>query len=155
MKISLPLLLLTISVALAEVPTGCVTILSTYSNAYLQAANWYDKNHRHVKHAAGPEHWEIKKSGSNYRIMHVKHQEYLFASYWTVTGGSHYVYLWIPRTDEETDKWEIGTKPGTSYYYIRNVKRGACLYPSSREWIYAKPEKICNVDSMEWKIEKC
>uniref|UniRef100_A0A1Q3FIK9 Putative 16.8 kDa salivary protein n=2 Tax=Culex tarsalis TaxID=7177 RepID=A0A1Q3FIK9_CULTA len=154
MKFILALFLAVVSVVVAEVPTGCVTILNTSKNTYLKAANVYDKKHRHVKHAKGAENWEIQKSGNNYRIMHVKHQEYLFASYWTF-NEANYVYLWMPKTDEESDKWEIQLYPGASFYYIKNIKRGSCMFPSIFEWIYAMKDFSCHAPDELWKIEKC
>uniref|UniRef100_A0A1Q3FHK6 Putative 16.8 kDa salivary protein n=1 Tax=Culex tarsalis TaxID=7177 RepID=A0A1Q3FHK6_CULTA len=152
MKVVFALLPALISAVLADVPTGCVTLWHVNYGNYLVAANRYDKNHRHVKDAERSEQWKIFRAGDGYRIKHADLNEYLFASYWTFANNNH-VYLWIPKTDEESDKWTIEQED--KYYTIRNNKRGSCLFVGSLHWIYAKKAPMCNNKMFYWKIERC
>uniref|UniRef100_A0A8D8KCT5 (northern house mosquito) hypothetical protein n=1 Tax=Culex pipiens TaxID=7175 RepID=A0A8D8KCT5_CULPI len=155
MEAILALLLALVPIVLADVPTGCVTLWHRNYGNYLATSKQYDAKHRHVTDRESSEQWKIFRSDGNYRIMHVDHNEYLFASDWkTYSGGNNYVYTWIPRTNEESDKWQIERVDG-KYYSIRNVKHGSCLFVGSMGWIYAKKAYICTHEMFQWKIERC
>nr|AAR18455.1 putative 16.8 kDa salivary protein [Culex quinquefasciatus] len=155
MKAVLALFLALAPFVLADVPTGCVTLWHRRFGNYLASSTQYDPKHRHVTDRESPERWKIFRSDYNYRIMHVDHNEYLFASDWmTYSGNNNYVYTWIPRTNEESDKWQIERVDG-NYYSIRNVKHGSCLFVGSIRWIYAKKATMCTNELFHWNIERC
>uniref|UniRef100_A0A1Q3F7R2 Putative 15.3 kDa basic salivary protein n=1 Tax=Culex tarsalis TaxID=7177 RepID=A0A1Q3F7R2_CULTA len=153
MRAILALLLVFVTTILAQVPTGCVTLWHRNYGNYLASANRYDAKHRHVTDKEREEQWKIFRSDVNYRIMHLDLNEYLFASDWTYSGNNH-VYTWIPRTNEESDKWQI-IQEDDKYFVIRNVKHGSCLFVGSMGWIYAKKATLCTHKMFHWKIERC
>uniref|UniRef100_U5EM14 Putative wrp salivary protein n=1 Tax=Corethrella appendiculata TaxID=1370023 RepID=U5EM14_9DIPT len=154
-KVTVYLLILSISLVLAQIPTGCVTLYSPPNKRYLVTPDKYDDKRRNVAAAYTEEQvekWIITSDGPNYRIKHAKLQEELYES--ELSYGGNYVFTWIPKDvlSGNHERWQI-IKNKEGDFLIKNVQFGHCLYVIGPQGLLSADTE-CNTMYYKWIITK-
>lgn len=144
---------------LAEVPTGCVTIQSRYSDKYLTTSTRYNCDRRYVKQSDEPQEWNVVKEGGYYRIVHKNREEELYAAGINYSGQDRYVFTWVDGAAGDQAKWDIvDAARADGQVLIRNLYYNEHLYAAAfDDFVFSwRPTDPVNGDEkFYWNVTQC